>query len=269
MSCSWCIAWITEPAPKEQQRLEERVGHQVENSRVVGTNASGKEHVPQLRTGRVGDHALDVELRQAHRRGKDRVSAPITVTKSRPAAQASNIGERRATMNTPAVTMVAAWISAETGVGPSIASGSQVCSRNCADLPMAPMNSSAVTHDVSTVSKDMPRMTRQRVVRIDVTAISRTPSRRTRTNRSARMPKDTQRKAKITHAVDDKRLHRRGVGRWACGYQKPISKYELSPTPSQPKNSWIRLSAVTSISMAKVKRLKYAWNRGIDLSSAM
>ena len=45
-------------------------------------------------------------------------------------------------MNTPAVTIVAAWISAETGVGPSIASGSQVCSRNCADLPIAPMNSS-------------------------------------------------------------------------------------------------------------------------------
>ena len=43
-------------------------------------------------------------------------------------------------MNTPAVTMVAAWMRAETGVGPSIASGSQVCSRNCADLPMAPMN---------------------------------------------------------------------------------------------------------------------------------
>ena len=53
----------------------------------------------------------------------------------------ANSGDSRATMNTPAVTMVAAWISAETGVGPSMASGSQVCSRNCADLPMAPMNS--------------------------------------------------------------------------------------------------------------------------------
>ena len=30
----------------------------------------------------------------------------------------------RQTMYTPAVTMVAAWISAETGVGPAIASGS-------------------------------------------------------------------------------------------------------------------------------------------------
>ena len=31
----------------------------------------------------------------------------------------------RPIMYTPAVTIVAAWISAETGVGPSIASGSQ------------------------------------------------------------------------------------------------------------------------------------------------
>ena len=47
----------------------------------------------------------------------------------------------RATMKIPAVTMVAAWISAEIGVGPSIESGSQTCSGACADLPMAPMNS--------------------------------------------------------------------------------------------------------------------------------
>ena len=32
----------------------------------------------------------------------------------------------RAIRNTPAVTIVAAWISAEIGVGPAIASGSQV-----------------------------------------------------------------------------------------------------------------------------------------------
>ena len=37
--------------------------------------------------------------------------------------------------------MVAAWISADTGVGPSMASGSQVCRKNWALLPMAPMNS--------------------------------------------------------------------------------------------------------------------------------
>ena len=48
-------------------------------------------------------------------------------------------------MNTPAVTIVAACIRAETGVGPSIASGSQVCNPNCADLPIAPINSSIVS----------------------------------------------------------------------------------------------------------------------------
>ena len=38
--------------------------------------------------------------------------------------------------------MVAAWISAETGVGPSIASSSQVCSGNCADFPQAASSNS-------------------------------------------------------------------------------------------------------------------------------
>ena len=48
----------------------------------------------------------------------------------------------RAIRYTPAVTIVAAWISADTGVGPSIASGSQVCSGICADLANAPTSSS-------------------------------------------------------------------------------------------------------------------------------
>ncbi len=74
---------------------------------------------------------------------KKAVMAPISVTTSSAVGASSKTGDRRATMNTPAVTMVAAWMSAETGVGPSMASGSQVCSRNCADLPMAPMNSSS------------------------------------------------------------------------------------------------------------------------------
>jgi hypothetical protein len=36
------------------------------------------------------------------------------------------MADERATMYTPAVTMVAAWMSADTGVGPSMASGSHV-----------------------------------------------------------------------------------------------------------------------------------------------
>ncbi len=39
------------------------------------------------------------------------------------------------------MTIVAAWMSADTGVGPAMASPSQLCSGNCADLPQAPSRS--------------------------------------------------------------------------------------------------------------------------------
>ncbi|MNS81790.1 hypothetical protein D3C72_1155120 [compost metagenome] len=68
------------------------------------------------------------------------VIAPITSTKDSAVSDSSNSGDMRATMKMPAVTMVAAWISAEIGVGPSIESGSHTCSGNWADLPIAPMN---------------------------------------------------------------------------------------------------------------------------------
>ena len=86
---------------------------------------------------------------------KKHVAAPTTVTTISATGAASNMGESRQTMNTPAVTMVAAWINAETGVGPSIASGSHVCRPNCADLPIAPMNKRM--HKISIVLRRMPR----------------------------------------------------------------------------------------------------------------
>ena len=66
------------------------------------------------------------------------VVAPMTVTNDSAVSDSSNSGLIRATMKMPAVTIVAAWISAEIGVGPSIESGSQTCSGTCADLPIAP-----------------------------------------------------------------------------------------------------------------------------------
>ena len=36
--------------------------------------------------------------------------------------------------------------------------------------------------------------------------------------------------------------------------QNPINKYEANPTPSQPINIWIKLSDITSNSIAKVKK---------------
>ena len=52
------------------------------------------------------------------------VSAPTQATTVRAAGASYRTGAARHMRNTPAVTMVAAWMSADTGVGPSMASGS-------------------------------------------------------------------------------------------------------------------------------------------------
>src|SRR5215469_10347730 len=76
------------------------------------------------------------------------VAAPTIVTTSLALEDRLKIGADLTIRYTPAVTIVAAWIRAETGVGPSMASSSQDCSGSCADLPQAPSsrsNPSAVT----------------------------------------------------------------------------------------------------------------------------
>ena len=45
--------------------------------------------------------------------------------------------------------MVAAWINADTGVGPAIASGNQVNKGICALLPIAPTNNNKVIAVIS------------------------------------------------------------------------------------------------------------------------
>jgi hypothetical protein len=52
----------------------------------------------------------------------------------------SNNAEHLIIKKIPAVTRVAACINAETGVGPSMASGNHVCNPICADFPMEPIN---------------------------------------------------------------------------------------------------------------------------------
>ncbi len=66
------------------------------------------------------------------------VKTPIAATTSIAWGAEAKMGEARATRYTPALTIVAAWMSADTGVGPSMASGSQTWSGNWALLPTAP-----------------------------------------------------------------------------------------------------------------------------------
>ena len=116
--------------------------------------------------------------------------------------------------------MVAAWISADTGVGPSIASSSQACSGNCADLPQAPSRSSR-PRIVSVVSEASPacalitvKLVEPKVMKKSMIASDRPMS-----------PTRLMTKAFLAAAA--------AVG-LCC--QKPISRYDARPTPSQPRN---------------------------------
>ncbi len=66
------------------------------------------------------------------------VSVPTTATQAMAEGESAKRKPSRATRYTPAVTMVAAWMRADTGVGPAMASGSQTWSGSWALLPMAP-----------------------------------------------------------------------------------------------------------------------------------
>jgi hypothetical protein len=68
------------------------------------------------------------------------VIEPNNITKNNIKFDFSKIKEHFINKKIPAVTIVAACNKEETGVGPSIASGNQVCKPICADLPITPKN---------------------------------------------------------------------------------------------------------------------------------
>src|SRR5215471_19027335 len=147
-----------------------------------------------------------------------RVAAPTMVTTSLAFADRSKIGPDRTIKYTPAVTMVAAWIRAETGVGPSIASSSQDCSGSWADLPQAPSRSSSPSAVITpwpafpTCPNTPLNVTEPKVANISMIAtdIPRSPTRL------------------ATNAF----LAATAAAGLYC--QKPMSRYEVRPTPSQP-----------------------------------
>src|SRR4029079_18186010 len=122
----------------------------------------------------------------AHVAANNAVTTPTTSTTVSATPEISKSTCERTTRYTPAVTIVAAWISADTGVGPAIASGNQTCKGSCADFPIAPAkSSSAITVAASFVSIDpaVPKITSKSSVpnlntsSVDPTSISVSPIR--------------------------------------------------------------------------------------------
>ena len=77
MSKEWCEPeWLTDPAPRKRQRLEERVGEEVEHRRGPRADAERHHHVAELADGGVREHLLDVVLHEReHGADEDRDAA--------------------------------------------------------------------------------------------------------------------------------------------------------------------------------------------------
>src|SRR3989338_4330083 len=133
--------------------------------------------------------------------------------------------------------MVAAWISAETGVGPSMASGSQTCRGNWADLPTAPQKSRSVIEVKSAGLK------------AGAAEKSALKSSVPMEKKISRMPK----KKPMSPARVKIKAFLAAAAAEGFSNQKPIRKYEHRPTSSQKIYINNRLLASTRPSIAAQK----------------
>src|SRR5512139_168880 len=114
--------------------------------------------------------------------------------------------------------MVAAWISADTGVGPAIASPSHDCSGNCADLPHAPSSSiSPMAVSVASLARSAP---------------ANTPWNVTEPNWANMIMIAMDSPKSPTRLTTNAFLAAAAYSGTYC--QNPMSRYDARPTPSQP-----------------------------------
>src|ERR1019366_9495721 len=142
MSCSPLMAWITGPEPRNSSALKNACVNTWNTPAPNAPTPNARNMYPSCETVEYASTRLMSFCTRPMVAAKIAVRAPTIATVFIAFGASTNNAFDRATMYTPAVTMVAAWIRAETGVGPSIASGSHTYNGNCADLPQAPTNNS-------------------------------------------------------------------------------------------------------------------------------
>jgi len=160
----------------------------------------------------------------------------------------SKIYEHLINKKTPAVTMVAAWIKAETGVGPSIASGNQPWKKIWEDLVMAPKNKNKQTR--STTLKRKPKkiitFSEWKLNCENKTKKSTDKHKLKRRTIAAKIKKSPIRFISIAFIA--------ALVAWTLDFQKLINKKEHKPTPSHPKNSITKLEDKTKTIIKKVNK---------------
>src|SRR2546427_553131 len=119
MSCSPCSPWMTAPDPRNRHALKKAC---VTRCMVPAKNAPTPTPMnmnPSCETVEYASTFLMSFCEVAISADQSAVSTPTTATTAITPGAETYRWLRRATMYTPAVTIVAAWISAETGVGPA------------------------------------------------------------------------------------------------------------------------------------------------------
>src|SRR5262249_4395381 len=140
----------------------------------------------------------------------------------------------------PAATIVAAWISADTGVGPAIASGSHVYRGNWADLPIVPPNMSKAAAVIRSTDT-CPPATVSLITWMFEVVIPVAYTRAKMPNMNGTQP--TRERMNPLIAADELR---------GSSYQRRLHRYEQTPMISHPTSSSNRFDARTTTSIAPV-----------------
>lgn len=242
MSCSSLRLWITEPEQRKSIALKKACVQIWRKARCGWFSPMATIMSPSW---------LDVEKAtiflmsfwvRAHVAVKSVVRAPKHKQMVKAVWLPSSSGLSRTKRKMPATTIVLECSRADTGVGPSMAEGSQGWSPNWADLPAA-----------ATIR---PRRGKVRSKSLEATKICWISQ---EFNFVA-----IQAMAKM-RPMSPIRLYttawRAAVFASARPPHQPIRRNDIMPTPSQPMNSWNMLLAVTRVSIAIRKISRYLKNR--------
>ena len=125
------------------------------------------------------DHASR-RLRSLWAKARTAASTIVTATEMPSTQRAgwlrTRTGKSPASTTVPAATIVAAWMSALAGVGPSMASASQSWKGTCADLPSTPMTMSVMATARAAPSAPSPDQASTTPVRLVVPAPAARPT---------------------------------------------------------------------------------------------